>query len=84
MLSYDALPDHARLWVYPASRALSDEEVAALRPRLAAFAEAWTSHRCDLHAHADLWHGRFLVLGVDEAAAAASGCSIDASVRFVR
>ena len=84
MLSYAQLPDQARLWIYPASRELTEREVADLRPSLEAFAKAWTSHRRELLAYADVWERRFLVLGVDEAAAAASGCSIDASVRFVR
>ena len=84
MLNYDDLPDGARLWIYPASRELDEREVSEVTPRLEAFARHWTAHRRDLHAYAGIWAGRFLVLGVDEAAAAASGCSIDASVRFVR
>ena len=84
MLSYDELPESARLWVYPASRELTSHEVEQVTPELEAFAREWTAHRRDLRAYAGLWSRRFLVLGVDEAAAAASGCSIDASVHFVR
>jgi hypothetical protein len=55
-----------------------------LLPRLAAFAEEWTSHGRQLAASAQFLHRQFLVIGLDEAVAGASGCSIDASVRFVR
>ena len=36
-----------------------------------------------LHASAEFLHQHFLVIGLDEGVAGASGCSIDASVRFV-
>jgi hypothetical protein len=83
-VSFDHLPAHARVWIYQASRSLSEEELMPLLPRLAAFAEEWTSHGQQLAASAQFLHRRFLVLGLDEAVAGASGCSIDASVRFVR
>lgn len=84
MLSFEDLPDTARLWIYPASRALNSRELTELEPKLEAFAASWTGHRRDLRAYAGVWSERFLVIGVDETSAAASGCSIDASVRFVR
>ncbi|MDX5419853.1 MAG: hypothetical protein LPK09_11605, partial [Hymenobacteraceae bacterium] len=48
------------------------------------FATEWSSHGKGLQASAGLLHDRFLVIGNNESATAASGCSIDASVRFVR
>ena len=84
VLTYDQLPDHARLWIYAADRELTTEEVAALDKKIAEFASDWTSHRRDLDAFGGVWARRFLVLGVDEDKAAASGCSIDTSVRTVQ
>ncbi len=84
MLTWSELPEHARLWIYPANRELNAEQAGRVERSASRFAEKWTAHRRDLQAYAGLWHRRFLVLGVDEAAAAASGCSIDASVRFVK
>ena len=55
-----------------------------MAPRLARFAAEWTSHGAALRAAAGFRHRWFLVIGLDEAGAGASGCSIDASVRFVR
>ena len=83
-VAFDHLPPRARVWIYQASRPLTETEIMALLPRLAEFADEWTSHGRQLVAAAQFLHRRFLVIGLDEAAAGASGCSIDASVRFVR
>lgn len=83
-VAFDHLPPQARVWIYQASRPLAEEEIMPLLPRLAAFAEEWTSHGQQLAASAQLLHKQFLVIGLDEQVAGASGCSIDASVRFVQ
>ena len=81
--SFDHLPPHARVWIYQANRSLTEAEVTATRPALARFAEEWTSHGRSLLASVEFRHRQFLVVGLDEGVAGASGCSIDASVRFV-
>ena len=83
-VAFSHLPPQARVWVYQASRPLAENEIIPLLPRLAAFAESWTSHGQQLAASAEFLHCQFLVIGLDEAVAGASGCSIDASVRFVQ
>ena len=83
-VAFDQLPATARVWIYQASRPLTSAETVGLLPALARFAEEWTSHGRSLLASAEVLHQHFLVLGLDEAVAGASGCSIDASVRFVR
>lgn len=81
---FQELPPSARVWIYQANRPLAAVELAAVEPALVQFAAEWTSHGRLLRASAAFFHGQFLVLGLDEAVADASGCSIDASVRFVR
>lgn len=81
---FNELPPSARVWIYQADRPLTAAELAAVEPALAQFATEWTSHGRTLHASAAFRYGQFLVLGLDEAVAGASGCSIDASVRFVQ
>ncbi|RZK22256.1 MAG: hypothetical protein EOO56_09170 [Hymenobacter sp.] len=83
-VAFDHLPPRARIWIYQASRPLTEAELMPLVPRLAAFTEEWTSHGQQLAASAQFLHRQFLVIGLDEAVAGASGCSIDASVRFVQ
>lgn len=82
-VSFDQLPPKARVWIYQASRPLSGPEIVSVMPDLARFAEEWTSHGRSLLASAEFLHQHFLVIGLDEDVADASGCSIDASVRFV-
>lgn len=82
-VAFDQLPPNARVWIYQANRQLTGPEIVAVLPQLARFAEEWTSHGRTLHASAEFLHQHFLVIGLDEGVAGASGCSIDASVRFV-
>ena len=82
-VAFDQLPATARVWIYQASRPFTSEETVGMLPALARFAEEWTSHGRSLLASAAVLHQHCLVLGLDEAVAGASGCSIDASVRFV-
>lgn len=83
-IPFEELPPHARIWIYQASRPLTEAEQAEIKPLLEQFATDWSSHGTNLQASAELLHGRFLVLANNENAAAASGCSIDKSVNFVR
>ncbi|WP_046244034.1 hypothetical protein [Hymenobacter terrenus] len=82
-VAFDQLPPESRVWIYQANRLLTGPEIMSALPGLAHFAEEWTSHGRNLCASAQFLHQHFLVIGLDEGIAGASGCSIDASVRFV-
>lgn len=82
--TYQDLPDHSRVWVYQSNRAFTDDESEAIRAAGVEFAAAWSSHGADLLAAVEVFHNRFVVIFLDESQAAASGCSIDSSVGFVR
>ena len=82
-VAFAQLPSSARVWIYQASRPLTEAEMVTTLPGLARFAEEWTSHGRTMHAAAEFRHQQFLVIGLDEDVAGASGCSINASVRFV-
>lgn len=83
-MTYAELPDSSRVWVYTASRQLSEGEQTDIQHKLNGFVKEWTAHRHALEAVAEIRNGRFLILAVDESQAGASGCSIDASVRFLQ
>lgn len=78
-----SLSEHSRVWVYQANRELTDEELEKLRPLIYDFLEQWTAHDEHLLAYGNIFHRRFLALFVDESKCAASGCSIDKSVKFI-
>ena len=83
-IPFDELPPQARLWIYQANRPLTEAEQAEIKPLLERFATEWSSHGKGLQASARLLHSQFLVLANNESTTAASGCSIDKSVSFVR
>lgn len=84
LIAFDDLPDDARLWCFGASRATDASELDHLMNSMRAFVEEWTAHRRDLQAGFDWLYERFLLIGVDESNAGASGCSIDALSRHLR
>ncbi|MEM1326417.1 MAG: hypothetical protein AAGI23_10705 [Bacteroidota bacterium] len=84
MTTYENLADSSRVWVYQSNRPFTAEEIPALRAFLQRFATNWVSHNRALQAFAELYYDQFIVLMVDESQAGASGCSIDASVRFLQ
>lgn len=77
---FDALPDHGRLWVFPASRPLTAEEQGLMMAEVDGFLESWAAHGRPLRSARELVEDRFLLIGVDVDVAAPSGCSIDALV----
>jgi len=83
-LSFDQLPDTARLWVFAAARPLTSDEQQVLLTAVDAFLEQWNAHRVPLDSARDLRYDQFLLVGVDEEAAGVSGCSIDSLVRTMK
>jgi hypothetical protein len=78
------LPADARVWVYQSQRPLTAEECSGVRSAGDDFIGGWAAHGKKLNARFDVLYDRFIVLVVDERSAAASGCGIDESVRFIR
>jgi len=81
---FEALPGHGRLWVFPASRSLTDVEARACLEAVDEFLASWAAHGVPLKSGRELREGRFLLVGVDIDAEAPSGCSIDALVNRLR
>lgn len=83
-VSFDALPDDGRLWVFPVSRDLSDEEVDVCVSVVDEFLAQWAAHGIPLRSAREIREQRFLMIGVDVDSEAPSGCSIDALVDRLR
>jgi hypothetical protein len=84
LVAFNTLPDHSRIWIYQSSRKFSDEEVALLGERLKEFLTQWTAHGQLLEAGFEIKYNRFIIIGLNQDSASASGCSIDASVHFIQ
>lgn len=84
MEKFQQLSDTSKVWVYTASRELDANEIDFARKEIDLFTQNWAAHGSALTALGDVIENRFVVLAVDEAAANASGCSIDTSVQFMK
>jgi hypothetical protein len=84
LVDISKLPPSTRVWVYQADRDLSIEEEQSIANELNAFCNRWEAHGQPLQSNFDIRHHRFVLLFVNEDAHAASGCSIDGSVRVMK
>lgn len=73
-----------RIWIYQSNRELSLEETEQIKSKLADFTKQWAAHGKQLAARAEVRFNRFIILFLNEQMEAASGCSIDSSVRFLK
>lgn len=83
-VDFDTLPAEARVWVYQANRPLNQEEQKEILTFLSGFLENWTAHQQSLRASAKIMDNFFVIVGLDEEFQAASGCSIDKQVHFIK
>lgn len=84
LVSFEELPDDSRIWIYQSNRKFSDVEILTIQTRLSEFLTEWTAHGASLEAAFEIKHQRFIVIGLNQENASASGCSIDASVHFIQ
>ena len=81
---YTNLPNNSRVWIYQSDREFSIEEIEYISAKALLFIDQWTRHGDDLKGSFTIRYNQFLILAVDEGFNNVSGCSIDASVRFVQ
>ncbi len=83
-----AIPAHfspqSRVWVYAASRELTEQESILATERMKAFVGSWTAHGAPVQGIGIVLLNRFLVLVADETLTHVSGCSTDSSVRMMQ
>lgn len=83
-VAFNDLSESARVWIYQANRSFTEEEIAELTTKLESFIEQWTAHGANLKASFEIRYKRFVIIALDQEFNMASGCSIDASVRFIQ
>jgi hypothetical protein len=84
LVPFDLLPDHTRIWIYQSSRKFNSSDIAIISEALSAFTGEWGAHGIQLSSSFDVQYNQFVVLAADEQQQAASGCSIDDSVRTIK
>ncbi len=78
------LDDTSRIWIYQSDRKFRNPETLLIRNETIKFLEEWNAHGTELKAGFSIQKNHFLIIGVDESFAKASGCSIDSSVGLMR
>lgn len=81
---FEEMPKASRIWIYQSDRKLSDDEVATANELVSNFVQNWAAHSTPLKASYQIKYNRFIILAVDQEYHAASGCSIDASVKIIQ
>ena len=84
LVNFDTLPETARIWIYQCNRSFSDSELEEISKKISVFLEEWAAHGADLQAGFEIKYKRFIVIALDQKINAATGCSIDASVKFIQ
>lgn len=83
-IPFEKLPDYARVWVYQADKALNNAEQNHIQQVLEEQVNQWAAHGVPLVGSVQVLLNRFIVVAVDEVQNQASGCSIDASTRWLK
>ena len=80
-VSFDSLPDDARVWVFGAASELNASASDRMLAAVDGFLAQWNAHGSPLRCGREWREDRFLAIGVDQSTAGASGCSIDGLFR---
>jgi hypothetical protein len=83
-IPFNSIADHSRVWIYQADRKISSSEKDIIFKELTAFTEQWQVHGQPMKTSFQIFYDHFIVLAADEGYNAASGCSIDGSVRILK
>lgn len=83
LVPFETLPDDARCWVFAARAPLDEVDEPRLLAAVDGFLLTWKAHGNALTSGRTFVDEHFLVVGVDERASDASGCSIDGLFRVL-
>jgi hypothetical protein len=84
IVPFETLPDSSRIWVFGSDKPVTGPAAERLLKEVDQFLETWRAHGAPLRT-GRLWRDdRFLVVGVDQSDANASGCSIDGLFRSLQ
>ena len=81
VVSFDALPTNARVWIFASDKPLVADDARQLLGAVDEFLAQWKAHGAPLRSAREWRDDRFLAIGVDPTAEQASGCSIDVLFR---
>ena len=78
------LSDKSSVWIFQANKILNTYQIEKIQESLAVFVPEWAAHGVNLKADFEVAKALFIIVGVDESHAEASGCSKDALTRQIK
>lgn len=84
LVEFNTLPEHSKVWIYQSNRRFTADELELVGAKTSEFLAQWAAHGTGLQAGFELKYERFIVIAVNQEEQSATGCSIDASVRFIQ
>lgn len=84
LVEFNTLPDHSKVWIYQSNRRFTEQELELVSAKTSEFLKQWSAHGTSLQAGFEIKYERFIIIAVNQDEQSATGCSIDASVRFIQ
>lgn len=76
--------EYSQVWIYYAPIHFEKKQLDTINQYLNIFLNQWNAHKVALEAVGMVLYNHCIVLSVNKRNAQASGCSVDASVRFIK
>jgi len=84
LVNFESLEDNSKIWIYQSNREFSKNEIAEIMNKMEDFIEDWLGHGDEIKASYFIKYNHFIIIAVDQFYNEVSGCSIDASVNFIK
>lgn len=84
LVDFDSLADNSRVWIYQSNRSFTKDELVDISDKLIVFLNNWVAHGLNLEAGFEIKYKRFIIIALDQDKQSVTGCSIDASVKFIQ
>ncbi|MFQ3180563.1 MAG: hypothetical protein ACI9Z4_000144 [Polaribacter sp.] len=82
-VDYSALPEDAKVWVYPSSRKFYPTEIEEIEQKIKTFVENWKADDENFKASYQFLQNRFIIFVADVSETTITNLDIDASVSFI-
>lgn len=82
-VEFDAIPEDAKVWIYPSSRKFYANEIERVEESVKEFVENWKTTDKNFTASYQILYNRFIVLMADDTENPLTNIDIDASVTFI-
>ena len=83
LVDFNTLEDTARVWIYPANRVLTSEELSKITTDLSEYLSTWASHGKSVRCAFQIRYDRFIVIAADENQHI-GGCTLDELAHFIQ